>query len=452
MNYSYAGWTVAIFCSYLMIGCTSPQQDPLDGNKEPQAISGKLPSEVPVFDEVAQQAGLDFQHFNGMTGSFFLPEIMGSGGALFDFDRDGDLDLYLVQGQILGEGHSLEQALVPYRGPLPLRDRLFRNDSSKGSLKFTDVTDISGIEATGYGIGAAVGDYNRDGFPDLYVSNLGANYLFSNNGDGTFSEVAARVGADDPGFTVSVAFTDIDGDGFDDLFLGNYTIYDTRRDQGCFARVRDYCHPSVYAAAPDRFLRNRGDGTFEDISESSGISASFGRGLGVAVADLDQNGLADIYVANDTTANQFWLHQPDNSWRETGLLAGCALNELGKAEASMGVDVADFDLDGDLDLFMTHNRNETNTLYVNDGQGFFTDKTVAAGLGAPSLPFAGFGVGFFDYDNDGFLDLFIANGTVTALAQGPNGADPFPTTRPTSSFIMTAIRDIRMSARRPDRR
>ncbi len=247
-----------------------------------------------------------------------------------------------------------------------------------------------------------------------------------NNGDGTFTDIADKAGVQDAGFSVSASWTDYDGDGWLDLFVANYVDFQVASNKACYGRSRDYCHPTNYEALPDRLFRNRGDGTFEDVSQSSGVNLSFGRALGVTGADFNGDNRPDFYVANDTTANQLWLNMGDGTFKEKAMLAGCALNEMGMAEASMGVDASDFDNDGDLDLFMTHNRNETNTLYINDGGGVFSDGTNAAGLGSPSLPYAGFGAAWFDYDNDGLLDLFCANGAVVSIASELPAGDPYP--------------------------
>lgn len=385
-----------------------------------------------LFADVSERVGLDFKHFNGMTGSFYFPEMTGQGGALLDYDNDGDLDVYLLQGALLGNDR-MSQALFPFRGSGPLGDRLFRNDlqiASDGSrrLKFVDVTEASGIRATGYGMGVATGDFDNDGRIDLYVTNYGANQMWHNNGDGTFSNVTQVSGVDDPRWSTSAAFVDYDRDGWLDLYVTNYVVFDIGKGIECYSPSsrRDYCGPSAFEPVGDRLLRNRGDGTFVDLTASAGIAAATGAGLGVVTADFNGDGWIDIYVANDGMPNQLWINQRDGTFRDQALLAGVALNASGQAEASMGVDAGDFDADGDEDLFMTHLAGETNTLYVNNGRGFFEDRTIVAGLAPGSLRFTSFGTGWFDYDNDGWLDLFIANGAVRIQESPASQAHRYP--------------------------
>ena len=386
------------------------------------------------FTDRAAASGLDFAHFNGMSGEFYSAEIMGPGGALLDFDNDGDLDVYLVQGQMLGPGRTLDQALVaPSRAGLPLTDRLYRNDlrihpDGTRTLRFTDVTAGSGLGVASYGMGAATGDVDNDGWMDVYRIGLGDNHLFHNNGDGTFTDVTGRTGTNDPRWTAAATFADFDRDGWLDLYVGNYV--DPRLDDNleCFSRTgeKDYCGPNRYPPVPDRLYRNRGDGTFADVTLEALRGGDFGPALGVVAADVDADGWMDIYVANDGEPNQLWMNQRDGSFENAAWLAGAAVNRDGRAEGSMGVDAGDFDADGDDDLFMTHIATETNTLYVNDGLGLFEDRTVRVGLGPPSLPYTGFGTGWFDFDNDGWLDLLIANGEIRTMEALAQANDPFP--------------------------
>lgn len=384
------------------------------------------PSHREAFTEVAARTGLKHRHFNGMTGKFYLPEIVGSGAALLDFDNDGDLDIYLVQGAAIGP------AATNAAGPRP-GDRLFRNEligpsSPDGKLRFTDVTEASGISATGYGMGVAAGDVNDDGWTDLYVTNLGPNQLLLNNGDGTFRDTTEQSGADDPRWSTSAAFLDYDRDGRLDLFVTNYVNFKVSSHRTCYAKssALDYCGPDAYDPTPDRLFRNKGGGAFEEVTSAAGVHKAFGAGLGVVTADFNQDGWIDIYVANDGDANQLWINQKDGSFVDEALLAGVALNRMGQAEAGMGVDAGDFDGDGDIDLFMTHLGDETNTLYVNQGGGFFEDRTIETALHTPSLPFTGFGTGWFDYDNDGWLDLLALNGAVAVVEDLARKGDPYP--------------------------
>ncbi len=363
-----------------------------------------------AFEEVAASVGLEFHHDNGFSGEFYLPEIMGGGVGLFDFDGDGDLDVYFVQSGSLKRGGE---------APSISRNRLFRNLLAEtGQLTFEEVEGAGGLDHPGYGMGVAVGDFSGNGFPDVYVTNFGPNALFANNGDGSFTDVTEQAGTDDVRWSTSAIFLDYDRDGLLDLFVVNYVDFTVAGNKTCFDSVgqRDYCNPNQYEGLPDRLFRNLGNGRFEDVSEASGIASRRGPGLGVTVADFNGNGLPDIFVANDGAENFLWINQGDGTFREEGLLRGVALNGEGAPEGSMGVAAGDFDDDGDLDLFMTHLTDETNTLYVNDGKGNFLDATASAGLGASSLPYTGFGAAWFDANRNGRLDLFIANGAVRSLS------------------------------------
>ena len=407
----------------------------------PGAAERPRPHDGPEwFTDRAEDAGLDFVHFNGMSGAFYFPEIMPPGVGLLDADNDGDLDVYLVQGQLLGTGTTIDQALFPPPGPLPLTGRLYRNDlavrpDGKRTLRFTDVTDRSRIAARGGGRGGAAGDVDNDGRVDIYLTNLGPNQLFRNNGDGTFSDVSRRSGLDDPAWGVSAAFVDYDRDGWLDLYVGNYVDYSTEADRPCPSETGrlGYCVPQVYRAQPDRLYRNRGDGSFVDVTVTAlGGARTFGPALGAATADFDGDGWPDIFVANDGEANQLWMNRRDGTLADAGLLSGTALNGAGAAEGSMGVDAGDFDNDGDEDLFMTHLTTETNTLYVNDGTGLFEDRSALSGLGPPSLDATGFGTAWLDFDNDGRLDVLTVNGRVSRTEERAN--EPFPYDQPKQLF------------------
>ncbi len=422
-------------------GCSASDSGaPGSGDVESAEAGGAAssPAGAPAeawFTDRAREAGIDFEHFNGMSGEFHLAEIMGPGAALFDMDNDGDLDAYLVQGRMLGEGKSLEDALIP-PGPhvrLPLTDRLYRNDleidaDGVRTLRFTDVTEGSGLDARSYGMGVAAADFDNDGWVDLYRTRLGANQLFRNNGDGTFRDVSRRAGVEDAGWGVSASFLDLDRDGWLDLYVGNYVRYSPEDEESCLTPTgeRDYCAPKSYAPAPDRLYRNRGDGTFADVTASAGIAREYGPALGVLGADFDADGWVDIYVANDGEPNQLWINGQDGTFTNGALLAGVAVDRGGDTEASMGVDTGDFDADGDDDLFMTHVTAETNTLYVNVGGGFFEDRSAGSGLGAPSMPYTGFGTAWADFDNDGWLDLLAVNGHVLIIESLAAAGDPFP--------------------------
>jgi enediyne biosynthesis protein E4 len=397
-----------------------------------------------IFKEVAEQVGLKFRHYNGMTGKFYLPEITGSGAALFDFDNDGDLDVILVQGNVLEPNTKAAGTLFPWRGSESPRGTLFRNDLTVGkggsrTLSFTDVTQKSGIVATGYGMGASVGDINNDGRPDLYLTNLGSNQMYLNKGDGRFADVTKESGTDDPRWSTSAAFFDYDRDGWLDLMIVNYADFSVTNSPTCYAATtaKDYCTPRVFGAPGNRLFHNKGNGAFEDSTTAAGLDKEFGHGLGVVTTDFDDDGWIDIYVANDGDHNQLWTNQKNGTFINDALLAGAAVNRNGQAEAGMGVDAGDFDGNGTEDIFITHLMDETNTLYVNLGRALFEDRTREAGLGVPGRRFTGFGTLFFDYDNDGWLDLLVANGAVQLLPDLVRKRDPFPLGQPNQLFHNT---------------
>jgi len=399
------------------------------------------PATSEIFVDRAAQAGIDFVHFNGMSGEYYYCEMMGSGGALLDYDNDGDLDAFLLQGTMLGPGKTLAEAKFPPAAGSDLRDRLYRSElvgsaGEASGLRFTDVTAGSGIETQDYGMGVAAADYDNDGWVDLYVANFGENRLFRNLGDGSFAEVTRETGTAESRWSVSASFLDFDRDGWLDLYVANYVDFSFVKHKECYASTsrREYCGPLSFNPLPDRLFRNRGDGTFEDASTSSGIVRSYGGALGVATADFNGDGWIDIYVANDETPNQLWINRKDGTFSNDAPLAGCALNVNGSAESSMGVAAADFDGDGDEDLFMTHLKDETNTIYVNDGRGWFEDRTFETNLGVQSVESTGFGTGWFDYDNDGWLDLLTVNGEVRELEELVRRGDPYPLHQPNQLF------------------
>ena len=404
------------------------------------------------FEDRAAATGLDFVHFNGMSGDLYLAEITCGGAGLLDFDGDGDLDVYLPQGRMLGPGKTLADASVPPRHPVPLTDRLYRNDlevRSDGSrvLRFTDVTAEAGLFPAAYGCGVATGDFDGDGHTDVYVTRLGPNTLLRNRGDGTFEDVTSKVstgsaGVGDGGSGVPALFVDVDRDGRLDLFVGNNMTFDYGETL-CYSLTGalDYCGPGAFPSEPDRLYRNLGDDgsggvTFEDVTRSAGLAAAPRRPtLGALAGDFDGDGWPELYVANDGQPNNLWINQRDGTFRDLALLSGAGVNAAGQSEASMGLAAADADADGDLDLFLTHLVKETNTLYLNDGTGTFADATAAAGLGPPSLPYTSFGTGFLDVENDGDLDLLVVNGAVTLVPELVRRNDPFPLHQPDQLFL-----------------
>jgi len=393
------------------------------------------PSLVPVFREVAEEVGLKFQHFTGAIGEYYMPEIMGSGVALFDYDNDGDLDVYLIQGAMFDPAQDARHAKFP---PVPgwkPGNRLFRNLLSEtGKLQFVDVTEEAGVGHIGCGMGVAVGDYDNDGFHDLYVTNFGRNVLYHNNGDGTFTDVTVKAGVDDPRWSTGAAWVDYDRDGRLDLFVANYLDFTVKGNRKCYASTgeRDYCTPKMYQPVPARLFHNRGDGTFEDVTEAAGIVAAVGPGLGVVCADFNGDGWPDIYVANDGAAAHLWINQRNGTFKERGLLSGAAFSPDGLPQAGMGVTAGDFDGDGDEDIFKTNLANEGGNLFVNDARGNFHDAAAEFGLLLPTFPYTGFGTEWFDYDNDGRLDLFVANGAVNRI-ESLRGT-PYPFGQPNQLF------------------
>lgn len=385
-------------------------------------------TQASLFRDATAEAGLLFQHFTGATGKYFMPEIMGSGCALFDYDRDGDLDVFLVQGTLLDDKKTLREASFPPSANWKPGHRLFRNELiPSGKLRFTDVSERAGVATTSYGMGAAVGDIDNDGDLDLYVTNLGPNQLFRNNGNGTFTEIGQTAGVDDPRWSTSAAFLDYDRDGDLDLYSVNYVDFTVRTHKACYAPTGelDYCTPAAYRPVSDRLFRNDGQGKFTDVTQASGIGAVLGPGLGVTCADFNQDGWLDIFVANDGAANLLWLNQTNGQFVETGLLAGVAFAMDGKARAGMGATAGDFDNDGDQDLLVTNLTREGFTLFRNNGKSNFHDASDALNITKLSFLSTGFGVGWFDYDNDGWLDLYAANGAVTIMPKLKGASYPF---------------------------
>ena len=341
-----------------------------------------------------------------------MVETMGSGVALFDYDGDGDLDVYWVDsGRVPG-----------FEGPPP-RPRLLRND---GPGRFVDATETAGLAALGiYGMGAAAGDVDNDGDLDLFVTGWGADRLFVNRGDGTFADGTAAAGLSDPLWSASAAFTDADRDGDLDLYVASYVAFETGKNYFCGDRARNlkvYCPPVPFDPQPDRFYRNRGDGTFEDRTSESGLADVTGKGLGVVAADLDGDGWPDLFVANDTTANFLYRNRGVDAagqvrFEELGVLSGTAYSGKGEDEASMGIGVADADDNGWPDLFVTNFDLETHALYGNLGGFLFADHRYVAGVAEPSLPMVGFGAAFADFDRDGDPDLAVANGHIADNAE-----------------------------------
>lgn len=366
----------------------------------------------PWFEDIAALAGVVFQHRSGHENPRYrLPEIMGGGAALFDMDGDGDLDLLLVQSGRLGGDDA---------GP---RHRLFRND---GRARFEDVTAGSGVDVPGYGMGVATGDVDDDGDVDVYLTNLGSNVLLVNDGRGHFTNVTAKAGVAGGGWSTSAAFADLDTDGDLDLVVTRYVDWSVGRERQCFALtgVVDYCSPKNYDAPSSSLLfLNRGDGTFVDASTSSRFTGARGNGLGVVVDDVNRDGRPDVFIANDSTPNHLWMNQGGGRFAESALTFGVAIDQDGAPKAGMGVHAADVDDDGDNDLLVMNLDTESDSFFRNDGT-FFVDATNMVGLRVASRRFTRFGMAMIDFDDDGRLDLYEANGRV-GLQGETFAADPY---------------------------
>ncbi len=385
----------------------------------PAVAAAEEPRPSPIrFREVSGSWGLDFRHHHGGSGERYMVETVVGGVVLFDYDGDGDEDVFFVDGG----------ALPDYEGEEP-RSRLFRNDGpaagTSGPPRFVDVTEGSGIRVTGYGAGAVAGDYDGDADPDLYVTAFGANQLFRNDGDGTFTDVTAETGTGEASWSASATFFDPDRDGDLDLYVTNYVGFTLENHKVCTDRgVAGYCQPDAYPGARDRFYENRGpdeDGvTFVDSTERAGFGGTDHAGLGVVAGDLDGDGWPDVYVANDADPNFLFRNRgaapegaPDGAaFEDLSLLSGTAYDDRGRAEGGMGVALGDVDDDGALDIVVTNFEVESNALYKNAGSGLFVDWRFAAGIADPSLPMLGFGVALADLDLDGDLDLAVANGHI----------------------------------------
>ncbi|MYE88562.1 CRTAC1 family protein [Candidatus Poribacteria bacterium] len=369
---------------------------------------------VPLqFTSVTKEASIHFKHHDGSSGQLYFIEPLGAGAAFLDYNNDGFQDIYLVNGADLPP--LAEERLNEEEPP---RNALYRNN---GDGTFTDVAIAAAVAHTGYGMGCAVGDYNNDGFSDLYVTNFRANVFFHNNGDGTFTDATAETGTGDTRWGASCAFVDYDNDGFLDLYVTNYVKYTIESDQVCMNKgVRVYCDPRLYEGELDALYHNNGDGTFTDVTESAGFSGATGRGLALAWGDYDDDGDMDVYIANDADQNFLYRNNDDGTFTDVSLTAGVGFSEDGEAENGMGADFGDYDNDGRLDLVVTNFQDQTNTLYHNEENGLFSDMSYASQIGTMSLPYLAWGVSFCDCDNDGYQDLFIANGHLDANVQAFN--------------------------------
>jgi hypothetical protein len=381
------------------------------------APSGKDAGCAVILTDVAPRVGLRFTHERGATREHRLPETMGSGLAWLDYDGDGRMDLYVVQS-----------GLFPPRGEPGSNDRLYRN---RGDGTFEDATEKAGIRDRAYGMGVIAADYDNDGRTDLLVTNFPRNILLRNRGDGSFEDVTAKAGVAGAGWPTSAAFGDLDGDGDLDLFVVRYVEYSVEKDLFCGnaqTGARQYCHPSLYPPDHNQLFRNNGDGTFTDVTESSGIGKAKGKGLGVVLSDLDEDGRLDIYVANDTTMNLLLRNLGSMRFEDVSLVSGAGVNSAGRALGGMGVNAGDLTGSGRMDLVVTNFEAELNSFYRNLGEAVFEDLSGSSGFGEPAFTFSGFGLNLLDLENDGDLDAFIANGHVleAPVMQGATYAErPF---------------------------
>ena len=396
-------------CLILFAGCKQPATvAPTAPTNEPVAVASPSPSPTPPrpsgpieFTDVTAQAGIRFKHHRGAFGKKYLPETIGSGGAFFDFDNDGWQDILLV--------NSMDWPENKKRKSFPA---LYRNNKDG---TFTDVAHQVGLGVEMYGIGVAIADYDNDGNEDVYITCVGPNRLFRNLGNGKFQDVTGRAGVGDPGFSTAAAWFDFDHDGKLDLFVGNYVEWSPETDQNCTldGKNKSYCTPQTYKGQSPTLYRNRGNGTFENVTARAGMNDPAGKTLGVALLDYDDDGWIDLFVANDTEPNKLYRNNHNGTFTDNAVVAGVAFSEAGTARAGMGVDAADYDGSGKHSVVIGNFTNESIALYHNDGSGLFTDEAPASGIGkmsAQSLTFACF---FFDYDLDGMLDIFAANGHVS---------------------------------------
>ena len=399
---------IHLFLGCYFCACSEEPTDP--ATREERVLVSSPQSTAPVqFVDVTEEAGLFFKHTNGARSQKYFPETMCGGGMFWDYDNDGNLDIYLVNGNWL-DADTTDKPV----------NALYHNE---GDGYFREVGSQAGVDHAGYGNGCAAGDYDNDGDLDLFLTNFGPNVLFRNDGNGRFTDQTARAGVGDARWSTSCAFTDYDRDGDLDLFVANYVEYDlARADEATMPYVQNpeaykgdakaYPHPANFAGATDVLYRNDGDGSFTDVTRAAGLCEPEGKGLGVMVADYTNDGWPDIFVTNDAVRNFMFLNNGNGTFREVGVESGTAYGQDGQREASMGIDAGDYDRDGDLDLTVVNFQGEPNALYNNRGEGFFLAHTFPSGIGLITLPFLGFGTVFLDYDNDGYLDLFVANGHV----------------------------------------
>jgi hypothetical protein len=374
---------------------------------------GATPAPDVQFTDTTQERKIDFRQENSATSNKYLIETMGGGVALLDYDNDGRLDIFFANGALIED--PMPDQKMPDKSDNKFWNRLFHQNPDG---KFTDVTEqagLSGMPQGYYSMGVAVGDYDNDGFEDIYVTGYGGNILYHNNGNGTFTDVTEKAGVKAGGWSASAGFFDYDNDGKLDLFVTRYIDWSFKTNRYCGERragYRAYCHPDNYDGVTNILYHNNGDGTFTDVSEKAGIANPHGKGLGVSFADYDGDGRTDIFVANDSVQCFLYHNNGNGTFAEVGLLAGVGYNEDGKTFAGMGADFSDYDNDGLPDIVVTDLSNERYMLFRNNGDGTFRDETNQSGIGGATLAFSGWSTHLFDYDNDGWKDLFVAQSHV----------------------------------------
>jgi hypothetical protein len=372
---------------------------------QPRFALGAPESPFPFEEIPSSRSGISWTHTAGKSPQKYLPETTGAGCAFLDYDNDGWMDIYLVNS-----------GRCDFFDPVsPLRNALYRNNRNG---TFTDVTEKAGVPGGGYGQGVAVGDYDGDGFPDLYVTQYGRNVLYHNNGDGTFSDVTEKAGVAAPGWSSSAVWFDYDNDGRVDLFVCQFVDFSKLKNKDCRTAEdkHGYCIPHIYQPMPSWLFHNNGDGTFTDVSKASGIASQMGKAWGAVAADINNDGWVDLFVANDTVRNFLFMNRR-GKFEETGEPAGLAYSAEGRPRSGMGVDAADFDQDGWMDLFVANIDHEMYSLYKNNHDETFDDLALPSGIGKATQLMSGWGLKFFDYDNDGNLDLFLANGNPDDLIE-----------------------------------
>ena len=414
-----------LYVILLLISLAGCHSQTIRNNPTLSGTTGKQIQNAPaLFRDVAQETGLIFHHSTGATGAFYMPEVSCGGVALLDFDNDGDLDVLFIQGGRLDGDKSVAQLLAPFPKDQKSGCRLYRNDLKEtGKLHFTDVTEKSGLDFKGYGCGVAVGDYDNDGLPDVYITGFEHNALYHNLGHGRFEDITAKSGTDPKAWSTSASWVDYDGDGKLDLAVANYLNYNVKENKKCYSATgeQDYCGPSSFTGVSARLYHNDGGGKFHDVSAESGIASLAAPGLGMVCADMNADGIIDIFIANDGKPNHLWLNTGKGKFVEKALQMGLALNQQGSTQANMGIALGDADGDGNDDLLITHIVGEGVVYYRNEGKYGYRDASQESGLLQPTLQTTGFGTDWLDYDNDGKLDLFITNGAVKR-EDGKSGA------------------------------